>query len=466
MEQYDRLSIGRTEDLVFGRCPRPLRVGGLTIGGGTVYPELNFTLPPMAINEATMAEVREEYRQMADEACTRASALRVPGLVLELELLPELTREPEWGAEITAILRECLDAHRASHGLVSALRVTPSDMRDFVRPPLMRAGREWERIVRSFDLCAQAGADMLAIESTGGKEIHDDALLNGDLPGALFALGVLGSRDMAFLWDMIVDVARRRNVIPAGDTACGFGNTAMMLADGGYIPRVWAAVIRVMTVPRSLVAYERGAVGPSKDCAYEGPFLKAITGYPIAMEGAEAACAHLSPVGNIAKAAADLWSNESVQNVKLLGGMAPVVSMEQLAYATRLMNVASANAKAVELRDWLVESDAALDPQAYILRPDVVLKLAAEITAEPTPYLRTRRAALATLQVLRGAASEAAVTLSRAEQRWLARLSAQADQLPDDEDAFIEQAVSQIDKRKVHLDQYELAPGRPETRTP
>ena len=271
----------------------------------------------------------------------------------------------------------------------------------------MRTGEEWEHMMRSFDLCAQAGADMLAIESTGGKEIHDDALLNGDLPGALFALGVLGCRDMAFLWDMIVDVTTRRHVIAAGDTACGFGNTAMMLADGGYIPRIWAAVIRVMTVPRSLVAFERGAVGPSKDCAYEGPFLKAITGYPIAMEGAEAACAHPSPVGNIAKAAADLWSNESVQNVKLLGGMAPTVSMEQLAYATRLMNVASANDKAVELRDWLVESDAALDPQAYILRPDVVLELAAEIVAEPTPYLRTRRAALAALQVLRGAVGEA-----------------------------------------------------------
>ena len=460
MEQYDGLRISRTDDLVFGRCPRPLRVGGLVIGGGIVYPELNFTLPPMAITEATMPEIRDEYRQMADEACSRAAALGVPGLVLELELLPELTREPEWGAEITAILRERLDAHRASRGLVSALRVTPSDLRDFIRPPLMRTGEEWEHMMRSFEECAQAGADMLAIESTGGKEIHDDALLNGDLPGALFALGVLGCRDMAFLWDMIVDVTTRRHVIAAGDTACGFGNTAMMLADGGYIPRIWAAVIRVMTVPRSLVAYERGAVGPSKDCAYEGPFLKAITGYPIAMEGAEAACAHPSPVGNIAKAAADLWSNESVQNVKLLGGMAPTVSMEQLAYATRLMNVASANDKAVELRDWLVESDAALDPQAYILRPDVVLGLAAEIVAEPTPYLRTRRAALAALQVLRGAAGEAGLTVSRAEQRWLTRLSEQAEQLPDDEDSFVDEVVSQIDRRKVHLDQYDLTAVR------
>jgi methanol---5-hydroxybenzimidazolylcobamide Co-methyltransferase len=231
----------------------------------------------------------------------------------------------------------------------------------------------------------------------------------------------------------------------------------MMLAEGRYIPRVWAAVIRVMTVPRSLVAYERGAVGPSKDCAYEGPFLKAITGYPIAMEGAEAACAHPSPVGNIAKAAADLWSNESVQNVKLLGGMAPTVSMEQLAYATRLMNVASISGKAVELRDWLVESDAGMDPQAYVLRPDVVVGLAGQIVAEPTPYLRTRRAALAALQALREAASRGAITLPRAEQRWLARLSDQAEQLPEDEDSFIGQAVSQIDRRKVKLDQYDLA---------
>jgi methanol--5-hydroxybenzimidazolylcobamide Co-methyltransferase len=337
---------------------------------------------------------------------------------------------------------------------VSALRVTPNDMRDFVRPPLMRSGKEWEQMVHSFDLCAEAGADMVSIESTGGKEIHDEALLNGDLAGALFALGVLACRDMAFLWDMIVDVAARRGVIAAGDSACGFGNTAMVLAEGGYIPRVWAATIRVMTVARSLVAYERGAVGPSKDCAYEGPFLKAITGCPIAMEGSEAACAHLSPVGNIARAAADLWSNESVQNLKLLGAMAPTVSMEQLAYATRLMNVASAQGKALELRDLFVDSDARLDPQAYVLRPDVVVELSAQIIAEPTPYLRTRRAALATLEMLRDAAADGAFSLSRAEMRWLGRLSSEAEELPETEDTFIENALSRIDRKKVRLDQY------------
>jgi len=56
---------------------------------------------------------------------------------------------------------------------------------------------------------------------------------------------------------------------------------AMVLAEQKLIPRLLAAVVRVATVPRSLVAYEMGAVGPSKDCAYEGPYIKAIAGIPI-----------------------------------------------------------------------------------------------------------------------------------------------------------------------------------------
>jgi len=460
MENYAKLALAHPGDLTFGSSPRPLAVGGLVIGGGTVYPELNFTLPPMAVNEGTMAEVREEYRQMADEACARAAALEVPGLVVELELLPELTRCPAWGAQVTAVLRERLDAYRDSHGLKSALRVTPNDVRDFVRPPLMRSGVELEHMMESFTLCAQAGADMLSIESTGGKEVHDDAILNADLAASVFALGVLAARDMAYLWGLIVGVASSEGVVAAGDSACGFANTAMTLATGGFIPHVWAAAIRVMAVPRSLVAFEQGAVGPSKDCAYEGPYLKAITGYPISMEGAEAACAHQSPVGNIAKAAADLWSNESVQNIKLLGGMAPTVSMEQLAYATRLMNVAGAAGKALELRDWLVASDMALDPQAYVLAPEVVFSLAGEIVAEVGAYRRARRAAVAVLEALRSAAAGGAIRLARSEQRWLDRLSAQADGLPDDEDRFIAQVLPEVDTGKVRLEQYGLpVPG-------
>ena len=58
--------------------------------------------------------------------------------------------------------------------------------------------------------CADAGAHILSIESVGGKEVHDEALLYGDVRGLAFGLGVLAARDMAWLWDRIVDVCRTR----------------------------------------------------------------------------------------------------------------------------------------------------------------------------------------------------------------------------------------------------------------
>jgi methanol--5-hydroxybenzimidazolylcobamide Co-methyltransferase len=451
------ISISHADDFIYGVSPKPITLkNGMVIGGGTVYPELNFTLPDMAIEEGTLGEVRKQYTMMIEGACTRAVELHAPGLVVEFELLPDQTTQPEWGLEVVKILRETLDRTEAEHGLKTALRITPNDIREFERPPIMRRGRFVENMFRSFELSAQAGADFLSIESTGGKEIHDEAILNGDLNGSVFALGILGANDMAYLWDRIVAIARAHNVIPAGDSACGFANTAMVLAEQRYVPRVWAATIRVMSAVRSLVAFERGAIGPSKDCAYEGPYIKAITGCPISLEGAEAAVAHLSSIGNIAKAVPDLWSNESVNNVKLLGGMAPTVCLEQLVYATRLMNIASAEGREAvrTLQRWWVESDAAFDPQAYVLRPDVVVRLAAQIAAEKTPYLRTRRAALITLADLREQAAQGAFGLSKLELRWLDRLSKQADQLPEDEAEFIAMMRPTVDTTKVRLEEY------------
>ena len=213
-----------------------------------------------------------------------------------------------------------------------------------------------------------------------------------------------------------------------------------------------------MTVPRSLVAFEQGAIGPSKDCAYEGPYLKAITGFPISLEGAEAAVAHLSPIGNIARAVPDLWSNESVNNIKLLGGMAPTVSVEQLIYATRLMNSASSHGTraALTLRDWLVESDVKLDPQAYVLKPSIVLEIAKEIINEPTPYLRTRKAAQVTLNKFKEAVNSDELSFSKQELRWLDSLLRSADELPEDENEFIQSVLPNIDRSKVRLSEYDI----------
>lgn len=460
MPTYQKLTISELDNFIFGVSPNPVALkNGLIIGGGLVYPELNFTLPTMEITTASMPEVNRQYQQMIDEACTRACELSAASLVVEFELLPELTIHPEWGADVTRILKTTLSQFEEKKGIKTALRVTPNDIREFERPPLMRSGSFVDNMFASFEQCAQAGADMLAIESTGGKELHDDAILQGDLFMSVFALGILGARDMEYLWDRIVKICHKHNIIPSGDSACGFANTAMVLAERRYVPKVWAALIRVMAAPRSLVAFERGAVGPSKDCAYEGVYLKAITGCPIALEGAESACAHLSSIGNITKAVADLWSNESVQNVKLLSAMAPTVSVEQLIYATRLMNIASAEGRtaALTLRDWFAKSDAKFDPQAYVLRPDVAMHLAAEIISASSPYARTRRAALATLALLRKAHAEGEFALNKSETRWLNRLSKLADNLPEDEDEFIHLMLPQIQQDKINLGEYGLS---------
>jgi methanol--5-hydroxybenzimidazolylcobamide Co-methyltransferase len=310
-----------------------------------------------------------------------------------------------------------------------------------------------------FQRAAGAGADLLAIESTGGKEVSDQAILNADLPALVFALGVLAARDMKFLWGEMTAVCKATHILASGDSACGFANTAMVLAEQKLIPRVLAAVVRVASVPRSLIAYEMGAVGPSKDCAYEGPYLKAIAGVPISMEGRTAACAHLSPVGNIAQAVCDCWSNESVQNVRLLSAFAPVVSLEQLAYDCRLMNVAGRTSRqdARLLRDWLVESDAALDPQAYVLRPDVVIRLAGQIMEEPTPYGRTRRAVLAVLDELARAQQQQRVRIAPGELRWLDRLRKQAEVIPESEEELIAQAMAASVPGAFYPSEYGLA---------
>jgi len=383
----------------------------------------------------TWPEVVTHYEQMAEQILRRAGSLAVPGIVLEFELLPPMTERPEWGAELTALLKRHLNAFHEKHQLACALRVTPTDIRDQLKPPLMRSGQPMERLKRSIDLCAGAGADILSIESIGGKEVHDQALMYGDFQGIVFALGVLAPRDMSWLWEEIIDICDRHpDATPGGDSACGFANTAMQLAHQKMLPEVLAAVVRAMSAVRSLVAFEQGAMGPSKDCAYEGPIMKAITGFPISMEGKSASCAHFSPLGNIAAAMCDLWSNESVQNVRLLSGNAPEVFTELLAYDCRLMNAAAATAGgALQMRNWMTLSDEWLSPQAAVLSPEATIKIATAIVGTDSPYHRTIAAGRAAVEILKDGVGQEKLHLSRKEQQWLTRIDDALGDFPVDE---------------------------------
>lgn len=456
---YTKLAIPTADELLFGSAPFPLTTrSGMVLGGGLVYPELNFTLPPMTIDAGTMPKVVQQYRQIIDGALTRASELYAPGVVIEFETLPPMTENPAWGLEVLHVLLDGMKREAARTGLRTVMRMTPNDNREFERPPLMRRGRYWEAMLELFDQSAAAGAELLSIESVGGKELHDDALLNGDIATSLFSLCILGERDMRFLWTQLQAIADRHGVKCAGDTACGFGNTAMVLAEQKMIPRVFAAVVRAITAVRSLVAYECGAVGPGKDCGYENPILKAITGFPMAMEGKTSACAHLSPMGNLAAACCDTWSNESVQNIKLLGGMAPTCYMEQLIYDCRLMNCARVEGKAStrKLQTWLVDSDVALDPQAFIISPHASVEIAKAIVASDSHYHAGIAAARTACDLLSVAHGEGRVRIAANEAHWLDNLRESLDELPIAEDEFIAQQLAVADRGKFRPEEYGL----------
>jgi methanol---5-hydroxybenzimidazolylcobamide Co-methyltransferase len=455
------IEISSLDTFIYGRSPKPVITDrGLEIGTGIVFPEVNFTLPAMNCNAQTWPKVVAHYTEMIDDVIRRSIELEVPQLQIEFETLPDMTLNPAWGLEINRLLADKLIAAQERTGMKTALRFTPNDIREFSRPPIMRSGIHWENMLEVFDKAGEAGADFLSIESTGGKELCDEALMNADLPGVVFALGVLGCRDMEFLWKHMVEACNRNGVIPAGDSACGFANTAMVLADKQMIPRVFSAVVRVASAPRTLVAVTQGAKGPCKDCAYEGVYVKAITGTPISLEGKSAACAHLSPIGNIASALCDCWSNESVQNVQLLSGKAPEVSAEQLAYDCRLMNVAARRSPedALRLRDWLVESDAPLDPQAYVLHPEVVLRISEKIVQGETPYEQTRIAVAAAIDELRRGADEKAYKLAEREESWLDMMEmALEDDIPETEAEMIAQQAPLVDAAKCDLREYGIS---------
>ncbi|WP_066638712.1 methyltransferase MtaB domain-containing protein [Desulfolucanica intricata] len=454
---FTELSYNSLEDLVYGYAKKPIKCeNGMVIGGGTIYPEVNFTLPSMAINESTMSKVLAQYKEMITGVCEKAKELQVPGMLVEIELLPPCTFNPQWGIDVTKVVKEVMMEYYTKYNLKSLLRMTPVDIREGKDLKHMYHGEHWEKLMETFKGCGEAGADFLAVESVGGKNLHDDAVMNCDLPKALFALGVIGTKDMGILWDNIVKIAAETNSMPSGDTACGFANTSMVLANKNFIPKVFAAIDRVLSAVRTMVAVECGAIGPDKDCGYEGVYLKTITGTPISMEGKSSACAHSSTVGNIAAALADCWSNESVENVRLLGGMAPTVTFENLVYDCRLMNAATAKGKAKDLRDLLVDSDRAFDPQAYVLDPKVVLEISKKIIQGKTHFERAKIAVAATIEELRNASKSEELVLADREVRYLDILEQQLSSVPDDEAKFTEMMIKNNTTDKFDPAKYDM----------
>jgi methanol---5-hydroxybenzimidazolylcobamide Co-methyltransferase len=176
------------------------------------------------------------------------------------------------------------------------------------------------------------------------------------------------------------------------------------------------------------------------------------------MEGKTAACAHLSPLGNIAGACADLWSNESVQNIKLLAGMAPTIYMEQLEYDTRLMNCAIKGGKKeiLQLQKLFVNSDKFYDPQAFILAPENVIAIAGEIVKGENYIDATKRGCLKALDLIATAIADGSLMHDEKEDYWIDLLKEDIGSIPTGESEFVELVLPTIDSTKLIFSEYGL----------
>ncbi len=442
MPRFTSMETRSSDDLIFGVSKYPLKYGlNLEVGKGEVVPEIKYF--PKRNGYENPKTLRKEYAEITDNVLKRAVDLGLPSVQLETEQTFMITKNPKLGGEITSTQKSIMEKYADEYGLKCALRVTVADVRELEGD--MREGEETTLMFESFDEAAENGADVLSLESIGGKEVFNYSVIRQNMEGVLFSVGILGSLDMEFLWREIVQIANKHGIIAGGDTDCAHSNTAMVLAGGlvsNILSHTFAAVVRAIGAARSLVAYEQGATGPGKDCGYENVIIKAITGLPMSMEGKSSASAHSSLVGNVAAAACDLWSNEQVENVRLYGGWAPQVFTEILGYDTALMNASLKSGFGAQLRDLLVAANP-LDPQVLVLSPGGALKIGRAIVKySPHYYLRAKEAAHEALEVISEGYHENKRKLSSTEARIFQRIKDLLEKAPDNSETFIEKNVA------------------------
>jgi methanol--5-hydroxybenzimidazolylcobamide Co-methyltransferase len=277
----------------------------------------------------------------------------------------------------------------------------------------------------------------------GGKEIFDHAIIRNDIAGILFGIGVLGAIDMEWMWDQIVAIAKENKCIAGGDTNCSEANTAMFMAGGMTskdVPHVMAALARAIAASRTLIAYECGATGPTKDCAYEDPIIKAMAGVPISTEGKASACAHSDLASNLIAAVCDLWSNEAVEYHDMFGATTTSVFAEILGYDCAMFNSSIELGYQEQMKEILVNSDMYRDSHSLILAPDNAWEVGNAIISnrEKSNYASARAGAIKAGQIILG---DAKMKLTALEKKALNAAMKDLEGLPDAEGDFIQMCL-------------------------
>jgi methanol--5-hydroxybenzimidazolylcobamide Co-methyltransferase len=334
------------------------------------------------------------------------------------------------------------------YGLKAAYRSTPADLR---KPDMhhMRESDYTMEIIETFKEVSKY-ADVVSIESMGGKEIFDHAIIRNDIAGILFGIGVLGAIDMEWMWDQIVAICKENNCIAGGDTNCSEANTAMFMAGGMTskdVPHVMAALARAISAARTMVAYECGATGPTKDCAYEDPIIKAMTGVPISTEGKASACAHSDLASNIIMAVCDLWSNEAVEYHDMFGATTTSVFAEILGYDCAILNTALELGHQEAVKEILVNSDMYRDSHSLIIAPDNAWEIGNAIVSNraTSNYASARAGAIKAGEIIQ---NDPKMKLTALEKDALNKAMKDLDALPDAEGDFIDQCLAKY--KDVH----------------
>ncbi len=449
IRRYTKMEYGSPDEMVFGESKYPVSYGlGQTVGAGVVVPEINFAPRPGA--EKNPESLRREYVDyITKDILDRAITLGFPTVQLENEHIFQMVNEPEkYAKPVVAGQKELMQKYYDEHDIALSIRHTLADPRlaeEGLRPGMDNKHSYPEKCIHSIEVAAENGADLLSIESTGGKEVADYAILRQDIRGWLFGIGYLGSIDMAWLWPQIVDIAKKNKVRAGGDTNCAGANTSMFMA-GGYldrdIPRTFAAVTRAIASARTLVAWECGATGPDKDCGYEGPIVKAIAGKPTSQEGKDSHCAHADLMGNLIAQTCDLWSNESVEYHPEFGGSSVQCWLGSIGYEAALMNTAKQLKQDKLLRDLYMATDRYRSPEAFILAYDNAYKIGLAITEHGNDiYLRAKAAGITAARLIEDESKAGKLRLSKHEQDMLRKIITDLSALPDEESKFVDQCL-------------------------
>lgn len=446
MSSY-KMAYGSPEDMVFGHAKKPLSYGyGMKVGAGKVVPEANYA--PRAGAEKSPERLKKEYVDyITKDVIMRALNMGFPDLQLETEWISQMGRDPAYAIPVVVSQKEMTQKYHDEYGINLAVRHTLADLRECERGlrPGMDVIRSYpEHLIDSAENACAGGADILSLESLGGKEITDFAITQGDITAYLFGI-LLGSVDMELIWKELVPLCKRHHAVPGGDSACASSNTAMFMA-GGFldndVQRTFSAICRCISASKTMVAFECGATGPGKDCAYEGLIIKAINGLPISQEGKTCQCAHADLQGNLTAQCTDLWSNESTEYHPEFGGTSVQCWTGMLGYECSLMNTATATGKAKVLRDLYMISDRRRSPESYLLAYDhawMIGKAMAEYG--PDRYMRAKAAALEGTRILLEGYGNKELGLTRKQLETLYRVQRDLESLPDSSDRFMDMCL-------------------------